>query len=355
VPNAFNQNLNSKGISQPAVAPVSINQFKTGTAVSAELQTGNIIKPFQLAEPQESNEDILQTKKLSVSNLTGSSTVQRITKEQTAILEKFLKALEISAAAALQELAASKTMLDFREVVRNMKAEDVNKLMNSSIAVSGFGLKKDVQPYIQWLGEVRNERIASGAEGLEGKLNWVTSGVTGEDKSVVPKTTGKDGIGNVLNNNFTMWLRKKGPKPTDTSNMNCWEACLFAGFTAGAIPPWVLVNVYEIAKKDGQDKFDNNEMDGIVSAYSNAIAAVLGAGEEKWEEGDDPPPRGHLVFFNGPSHVAVSRGFIDLKDNSPAVMSLWNLPGPLPVMQATTIKALIRNKDYDVTFGPAPW
>lgn len=273
-------------------------------------------------------------------------------------MQKFREELNKSAAAALKALSESETMEDFREVVKEMNPKEVNKLMQDSIADNGFGLKPAVQLYIQWLGEVRNERIASGAEALEGKLNWVKSGAEESNKKVVPKKVTANAEDKMLTNNFATWMRE-GPsqEPKDDSNMNCWEACLYAGFKSGAMPIWVIVSIYNIAKGDGQVEYDKGQRGKVVDAYTNAIAAVLGSGEETWEKGDKAPPRGFLVFFNGPSHVAVSRGYLESDDDSPAVMSLWHLPGPLPVMQATTIAKILKSspKEYLITFGPAPW
>ncbi|MDP2312721.1 MAG: hypothetical protein Q8P41_07435 [Pseudomonadota bacterium] len=279
--------------------------------------------------------------------------VQRLSEGQDALLLAFSEGLAVSPAAALRALSRAATMTDFREVVNAMSVEQVTKLMTDARTMDG--LAPGVQPYVEWLGEVRNERIASGAEALVGQLDWVTSGAAGKGGKVVPKDTGVnnlDGQGQRANH-FTRWLRGEGGAPTDVSSMNCWEACLYAGYKAGVFPKWLLGSIYAIACADGTALLQSGQQDKIVAAYSNAIAAVLGAGEETWRDGDAPPPRGHLVFFDGPSHVAVSRGVLG-GDGTPAVMSLWCKPGPHPVMQATTMGALSA-EDYTVTFGPAPW
>lgn len=279
--------------------------------------------------------------------------IQRITDAQTELYLAFKAGLETSVLEALKALSKAKTMVDFRAVVNEMTSDEANRVIHGSMK-DGFGLKEEILPYAEWLGEIRNERIATSAEAMEGQLNWVKSSATGLNDKVVPKKTGKTQYGEELTNHFTTWLRREGPAPTNDSNMNCWEACLFAGYKAGILPPWLLVNIYEIAKAVGQAKFDAGDTETLNQAYADAIANVMGAGEATWVSGEEIP-RGYLVFFNGASHVAISRGKLD-EDGSPAVMSLWCLPGPRPNMQATSVKKINdSSQDFTITYGPAPF
>lgn len=287
-------------------------------------------------------------------NQTANMPIQRMTLDQDALYLEFQTGLKTSVLDALKALSKAKTMADFRAVVNEMTPQEATSVIHGSMN-EGFGLKKEILPYADWLGEIRNERIASSAESMEGKLNWIKSNATlGQGKKVVPNKIGKDKDGIQQQNQFTTWLRREGPPPTLDSNMNCWEACLFAGYKAGILPPWLLVNIHEIAKGVGQEKFEKGETETLNRAYAGAIANVMGSGENTWHPGEKIP-RGYIVFFDGPAHLAVSRGNLD-EDGSPAVMSLWSRPGPLPNMQATSVKKLNDSAGpFAVTFGPAPF
>lgn len=233
-----------------------------------------------------------------------------------------------------------------------------------------MGLQAFAQPYADLIGDIRNERIASSAEALEGKLDWVTSGLSDQ---LNPSTQGKNPTGVVKSyrtNHFTTWIRG-GVEPTDASSMNCWEACMYAGYKAGIFSKKMLFTIYLEASKatkataqaemskladKGVEKPTLEMVDQPVQqAYKEALGAFLGAQDgDKWKA-DEAPPRGYLLFFNGVSHVALSLG--NLVDESPEVMSLWNMPGPQPVFQRTTLAKIFgeANGDYDITMAPAPW
>lgn len=279
--------------------------------------------------------------------------IQRMSEAQDELYAAFKIGLATSSLAALVALSKSASMGDFRAVVNEMTAVEAKDVVEGAMK-NGFGLKPEVLPYAEWLGEIRNERLATAAEGMEGKLNWVRSNAKGEGDMVVPNPEGRPEYGGPIVNHFTTWLRGEGQEPTDTANMNCWEACLFAGYKAGVLPNWLLYSVYQIAKAVGQDKFDKNETATLNRAYADAIANVMGAGEERWTSGGEIP-RGYMVFFDGAAHVAISRGTLD-GDGSPAVMSLWCKPGPRPNMQATSVKKILdSDQPRVISYGPAPF
>ena len=319
-------------------------------------------KQQQMMNDSPRSQSVVQRQTMAgQASIGNGGVIQLLSDGQTAILHGFEAGLQQSAAAALKALSKSETMDDFRAVVNEIAPADVNLLMQQAVTEEGL-IRREVQPYIEWFGELRNELVASGAEALEGKLNWITSGAGNAGGRVVPKSQGrgKDADGYDvpgLDNAFTRFLKHEtNEPPQDDSNMNCWEACLYAGFKAGVFHPRVLYNIYEIAKGAGQAKMDA-DMGGaeIIKAYGHAMGVVLGAGDEQWQTGDGPIPRGHLVFFNGHSHVAVSRGNLD-EDDTPAVMSLWYMPGPKPNMQATSIGKILdaANDDYTISYGPPP-
>jgi len=265
------------------------------------------------------------------------------------------------------ELLAEQDAADFRAFVAALSREDVDELMAK--VRTGAGLAPFAQPYADLIGDIRNERIASSAEAMAGQLNWVTSGLT---ESLKPSPTGRNPQSATpnaqLTNNFTTWLnRGDAPEPTGLSNMNCWEACLFAGYKAGIFTKAILLQIYEEAirfthqvaraelAKQGPEKSVQAAIKPIQAAYQQAMGAFLGAQEGEELDEDEPPPRGYLLFFNGVSHVALSLG--NMVDESPEVMSLWYLPGPQPVFKRTTLAKILADatSHYDITMAPPPW
>jgi hypothetical protein len=293
--------------------------------------------------------------------------VQRVTEEQQEIVDS-LPPLILSKPDKALELFAELEAADFRAVVAALSRESIDELMTN--VRNGAGLAPFAQPYADLIGDIRNERIASSAEALEGKLDWVTSGLS---EKLNPSQTGRNPtalVSGQRTNHFTTWILGGG-EPTDESSMNCWEACLYAGYKAGIFSKGMLYTIYleasKFTKATAQKEMSALADQGIApkldlvakpvqAAYQQALGAFLGAQEgEKWEEDDAPPPRGYLLFFNGVSHVVLSLG--SLSEESPEVMSLWNMPGPHPVFQRTTLAKILSeaSNQYAITMAPPPW
>jgi hypothetical protein len=213
----------------------------------------------------------------------------------------------------------------------------------------------------------RADLLATTMSGQTGQLYWAgNSGSNPADKFRIKTSTsrptdaaapavaatvagGSPAIATETNtNHFALWMRG-GAVPTATSKMNCWEAILFAAFTAGLVTAAALRKIHADAASAG-------EAAGSATAYDTAIANALGFGSSV-ALGALHPGRGDVVFFNKTSHVALSLGSRTAAGEH-EVVSLWVLP-PNPATQAfvssiqrTTIEELSRNM---VTYiGSAP-
>lgn len=259
---------------------------------------------------------------------------------------------------------------DFPAFVAELSSGDFEALM-TQVRGDSMGLQPFAQPYADLIGDIRHERIAATAEGMEESFDWIASGLSSNLTPALQGRNRQSDDDGYKTNHFTTWIVKNGAEPTKESSMNCWESCLFAGYKAGILPKSALVTIYLEAVKrtqataraemkkiaDEQGVTPTLEMVSkpVNDAYQDALGVFLGANEAEPLPEDALPPRGYLLFFNGVSHVALSLG--SEKDGSPEVMSLWYLPGPQPKLMRTTLKDLLKNavSHYDVTMGPVPW
>ena len=217
--------------------------------------------------------------------------------------------------------------------------------------------------------------------GQTGQLYWAgNSGPDPADKFQVKKVTsrpkdaeapdvaakvagGSPSIATESNtNDFAVWMRG-GAAPTSSSKMNCWEAIMFAAFTAGLVTAAGLRKIHTDAAKAGVAE---SSTAAGVKAYDTVIANSLGFGSSK-PLAALHPGRGDIVFFNKTKHVALSLGTRTAAGEH-EVVSLWVLP-PDPgkklfvsSIQQTTIEELARNmKTYirpqapDIRFAPNPF
>jgi hypothetical protein len=158
-------------------------------------------------------------------------------------------------------------------------------------------------------------------------------------------------------NDFGVWMRG-GATPTASSKMNCWEAIMFAAFTAGLTTAAALRKIHADAASTGKAA-------GSIVAYANVIANSLGFGSSV-PLAALHPGRGDIVFFNKTDHVALSLGSRTAAGEH-EVVSLWVLP-PNPAtqhfvsfLQRTTIEELVRNMatyiggSTNVRFAPNPF
>ena len=248
---------------------------------------------------------------------------------------------------------------DFRKEVDAMSKADTELLLNNISSA-------DQTKYATLIKKIKDERLTSTAESLQGKLSWAGNsaadpkdGFRIKTQTTRPKDNDLlDGVpGNqteVVDNDFAKWVRGLGPEPTDTSKMNCWEMVLFAGYKAGVIPKAWIVLVHDDAAKAGAAA-------SSTGAYQAVLASRLNfAGAAAWTPGT-AVPRGNLVFFDGLTHVALATG--NVVGGKQEVMSLWVFPitgaGLLnSATQRTTIEDLRANGVVSVAsvkFGPNPW
>jgi Domain of unknown function (DUF4157) len=222
----------------------------------------------------------------------------------------------------------------------------------------------------------RADLLATTMGGQTGQLYWGgNSGANPADKYRIRTTTvrptdaaapdvaakvagGSPSIATETNtNDFAVWMRG-GATPTATSRMNCWEAIMFAAFTAGLITTAALRKIHKDAASAG-------EAAGSTTAYDAVIANALGLGSSK-PLAALHPGRGDIVFFNKTSHVALSLGSRTAAGEH-EVVSLWVLP-PNPAtqefvssIQRTTIEELARNmvtymgSSPSIRFAPNPF
>ncbi len=156
-------------------------------------------------------------------------------------------------------------------------------------------------------------RAARKAREIQGGLSWIS---------------GADHKGG---NHFRQWLQSDDddiPAPGEDAlpTMNCWEGVFYAAFKAGVTTKAALQEIY-------------GDPDRISAAVSKAIGDRRSLRELR--TAGQAPEVGDVIVFNQVSdHVAISLG-------GDRVMSLWNQPGPEPVMAETSLSALAPHTGSD--------
>jgi hypothetical protein len=186
-------------------------------------------------------------------------------------------------------------------------------------------------------------RVALQAGMLQGKLRW--SGPSAPDKKGQIDTCGGT-------NQFAIWMRG-GKPPTDTSGMNCWEMVLYVAFKANAITVDWIRTIHRLAAAAYKSESSIAEKQ---DAYYNVLSDALGCSKAAPVLKGKPVPAGHIVFFNGLEHVAISNGTLN-DHGEHGIMSLWSMPRKDYRVQNTTIERVVQ-ADGDsptVTHAPPPW
>jgi len=201
---------------------------------------------------------------------------------------------------------------DFRREVAAMSRADTELLLGNISSA-------DQTTYAALIKKIKDERLVSTAEGLQGHLYWAGNSGPGSDGQIKTTTTRRtdndllDGVfGNQVEtntNDFAVWVRG-GAEPTDASKMNCWEAIMYSGWKAGVIPKSWIITVHA---------------DAAAGSYMDVLAARLNMGSAVPYAHGTPPPRGSIVFMNGLAHVALSLGSATGSGDA-EIMSLWHLP-----------------------------
>lgn len=190
-------------------------------------------------------------------------------------------------------------------------------------------------------------RIALQAMNLEGKLSW--SGPSGPDSKGRIDTHGGE-------NQFAIWMRG-GPRPTDTSGMNCWEMVLYAAYSANAITEEWLRTIHRLATGAYRSESSPDEKQ---DAYYRVLSEALGYSRAFPVKNGVPIPAGHIVFFNGIEHVALSKGTLN-DHGQHEIVSLWCVPRKNDSVQQTTIERLVQSgkdsgdPESEIKHAPPPW
>jgi hypothetical protein len=280
---------------------------------------------------------------------------------------------------------------DFRHQVAELGSKDMTFLNNH---VSD----QDQEDFADLLVRIRNERLVSSAEGLEGEAHWGGPSVPdpAESFQIDTETVGiPDQPDDDRTSSFAIWVRG-GPPPGGANrlDMNCWEMILYAGWRAGVISYQWIVDLHARAARAGRERSsaasDRGSRGLGTAAYFDVLEDALGvASAMRWSPGTPTVagtpvpaplpatavagtpvptpvpatliPRGSLVFFNGLAHVALSTG--NIVDGEHEVISLWIVPpteeGVFNRMaQRTTVEDIVTAAPQlsgSVTFGPNPW
>jgi len=149
-------------------------------------------------------------------------------------------------------------------------------------------------------------------------------------------------------NDFAHWIRGGEAVPDEYSTMNCWEAVLISAFRAGVVDKSWLVKIHERAAAAAEQvslSFQRRGLDAPIAAdaygtrmkmpyiaYGSSLMASLHSGALTRYASNDPNqagrpaiPAGHIVFFDGLDHVALSIGTRDSHGRQ-QVLSLLDSP-----------------------------
>ena len=153
-----------------------------------------------------------------------------------------------------------------------------------------------------------SQRLVDAADGLAGWFNWVKSGPT--EGTFFPSEKTSEGE----TNHFVQWIHGRGDEPTQSDNMNCWEAVLFAAYRAGLLSIARLRAIHikaTMAGRAGNGYFDSlTDSLGYQNSFPYVPIAVL------------IPEPGDIIFLGRDHHVAICME----TGSSVAVMSNWSMP-----------------------------
>lgn len=213
----------------------------------------------------------------------------------------------------------------------------------------------DLQPHAigtaceTWFPQLRASHLAGTMEGMQGTLYWSgTSQPNPGDNYRIRETSRRPsgtapisaGATENTTNAFAVWMNGGAPPSSSSAVMNCWEAIMFAAWTAGLVSESRLRQIHTDAAAAGKAASSAGPY------YAHLYTALGGPGSVLGSTTD--PARGDLVFFDFPDHVVLATGTRNTAGER-EVMSLWVFPPDatatnfVSTIQRTTIEALVRS------------